>query len=163
MHRRDRRRRAPSHRSDRRGRLSIHVEFRDNAAPMKPPESPMSMRALCGALLACLLATGCATMEPRVQRASNKLDYDRVAVLGENRAQEIRWKLVGEPNAEFTSDGVSFRNSAFDCRPEGKQAFVCRDTHPGFGVFKYTVNVTLKESPFGPRGIQSLDRWVANR
>ena len=149
----------------------------------------MSMRVLCGALLACLLATGCASMEPRVQRAGNKLDcdgsrecavtvnvdckryftcdvwvdYDMVAVMGENRAQDIRWKLVGEPNAEFTSDGISFRNSAFDCNPEGKQAFVCRDAHPGFGVFKYTVNVTLKESPFGPRGIQSLDRWVVNR
>ncbi|HKU84896.1 MAG TPA: hypothetical protein VJV77_01005 [Casimicrobiaceae bacterium] len=149
----------------------------------------MSMRALGGALLACLFVTGCATMEPRVQRAGNKLDcdgsrecavtvnvdckryftcdvwvdYDMVAVVNENRAQDIRWKLVGEPNAEFTSDGISFRNSAFDCNPEGKQAFVCRDSHPGFGVFKYTVNVTLKDSPFGPRGVQSLDRWVANR
>ena len=123
----------------------------------------MSMRALCGALLACLVAMGCASMDPRVQRAGNSLDcdrngecavtvnvdckryftcdvwvdYDMVAVLGEGRAQDVRWNLVGEPNAEFTSDGISFRNSAFDCRADGKQAFVCRDAHPGFGVFKY--------------------------
>ena len=149
----------------------------------------MSMRALCGALLTCLLAAGCTSMEPRAQRVGNKLDCDgsrecavtvnvdckryfacdvwidsdTIVVLGENRAQEIRWKLVGEPNAEFTSDGISFRNSAFDCKPDEKQAFVCRDAHPGFGVFRYTVNVTVKESPFGPRGVQSLDRWLVNR
>lgn len=149
----------------------------------------MRKRALPGALLVCLIATGCASMEPRVQRAGSKLDcdgsrectvtvnvdckryfacdvwvdHDIVAVLGDSRAQDIRWNLAGEPNAEFTSDGISFRNSAFDCRSEGKQAIVCRDAHPGFGAFRYTVNVTLKESPFGPRGVQSLDRWVVNR
>ena len=149
----------------------------------------MSMRALWGALLACLLATGCASMEPRVQRVGSMLDcdgsrecavtvnvdckryfacdvwvdHDLVAIRGENRAQDVRWNLVGEPNAEFTSDGISFHNSAFACRLEGKQAFVCRDAHPGFGIFRYTVNVKVKESPFGPRGVQSLDRWVVNR
>ena len=91
------------------------------------------------------------------------VDRDVIVILGENRAQDVRWSLVGEPNAEFTADGISFRNSAFDCRPEGKQAFVCRDAHPAFGVFRYTVNVTVKQSPFGPRGVQSLDRWVVNR
>ena len=149
----------------------------------------MPMRASCGALLACLLATGCAFMEPRIQRAGSKLDcdgtrecavtvnvdcrryfacdlwvdYDVVVVQGDNRAQDIRWKLAGDANAEFANDGIAFRNSAFDCKPDGKQGFVCRDAHSGFGVFKYEVNVTLKASPFGPRGVQSLDPWVVNK
>ena len=82
---------------------------------------------------------------------------DLAAHFGADREQ------VARAVAEFTADGISFRNSAFDCRPEGKQAFVCRDAHPAFGVFRYTVNVTVKQSPFGPRGVQSLDRWVVNR
>ena len=149
----------------------------------------MPTRALCVTLLACLLSTGCALIEPRVQRVANKLecdgsrdcvvvvtvdctrysacdmrvDYDVVVVIGERRPQDIRWELAGDKNVEFTSDGVAFRNSAFDCRADGAKRFACRDLHPDFGVFKYAINVTLKESPFGPRGVQSLDPWVVNR
>jgi hypothetical protein len=149
----------------------------------------MPMRTWCSALLACLLMSGCAFLHPRVQKVAKKLDcdgsrdctiavtvecgryfecdlavdYDLIVVTGpRNRPVDIRWKLAGEKLAEFASNGIAIDNVAFECKPEGKDAFVCRDKHPDVGVFKYAVNVSVKDSPFGPRGVQSLDPWIVN-
>ena len=148
----------------------------------------MSMRTWCSGLIVCLLLTGCAFMQPRVQKAAKKLDcdgsaecvvavnvdctryfecdlsvdYDVIVVLGRNRPVDIRWTLTGEGRAEFATNGIAIDNSAFECRAEGNNRFACRDKHPDFGVFKYAINVTVKDSPFGPRGVQSLDPWIVN-
>jgi hypothetical protein len=68
----------------------------------------------------------------------------------------------GERQAEFAENGIVLDNSSFECRPEGKDTWLCRDKHPDFGVFKYGINLTVKDSPFGPRGVQSLDPWIVN-
>ena len=149
----------------------------------------MSKRTWCSALIVCLFLSGCAFLHPRIQKVAKKLDcdgtrectipvtidcgryfecdlsveYDVVAVTGNRNQQvDIRWKLAGEKQAEFPGNGIAIDNAAFECKPEGKDAFVCRDRHPDFGVFKYAVNVTIKDSPFGPRGVQSLDPWIVN-
>jgi len=92
------------------------------------------------------------------------VDYDLVFVAGKNNKTDIRWKLAGEKGAEFAANGIAFDSSVFQCSPEaeGKDKFVCRNAHPDFGIFKYSVNVTVKDSLFGPRGVQSLDPWVVN-
>lgn len=150
----------------------------------------MSMRAWCPGLAACLLLTGCALIQPRVQKPAGKIDcdgkgdckvlvkvdcsryfscdlyvqYDLILVATpHNQSLDIRWELEGEENAEFADNGIVVGNSAFDCKPAGKKKFMCTDKHPEFGVFKYAINVTIKESPFGPRGVQSLDPWIVNR
>jgi len=148
----------------------------------------MPTRTGCAALAACFLLAGCAEMHPRVERVAKKLDcdgskecaitvtvsclhffgcdisvdHDLVLVLGRNRPVDIRWKLEGEKGAEFASNGIVVQNSVFDCKPEGKERFSCTDKHPDFGVYKYAVNVTIKDSLFGPRGVQSLDPWIIN-
>ena len=142
------------------------------------------------AVAACALVAGCTTMHPRVERVAKKLDcdgskectvtvtvnclhylgcdlsvdYDLVFVAGKNKQTDIRWKLVGEKGVEFAANGIAFDSSVFQCSPEseGKDKFVCKDAHPDFGIFKYSVNVTVKDSLFGPRGVQSLDPWVVN-
>jgi len=140
--------------------------------------------------LIVLLVAGCSFVHPRAERASKKLDcdgnsacavvvtatcsyfygcelsaeYDLVLVLSpRGKPLEIRWQLAGEAGAEFSSDGIGFDSSVFSCKPEGRRTFVCADTNPEFGVFKYTVNVTVRDSALGPRGVQSLDPWVVNR
>jgi hypothetical protein len=140
------------------------------------------------AIAACALVAGCTTMHPRVERVAKKLDcdgskectvtvtvnclhylgcdvsvdYDLVFVAGKNKQTDIRWKLVGEKGVEFAANGIAFDSSVFQCSSEGKDKFVCKDAHPDFGIFKYSVNVTVKDSLFGPRGVQSLDPWVVN-
>jgi hypothetical protein len=127
-------------------------------------------------------------MQPRVERVAKKLDcdgskecaitvtvtcerffgcdtsvdHDLILVLGRNRPVDIRWKLEGEKGAEFASNGIVVENSVFDCKPEGRDRFSCTDKHPDFGVYKYAINVTVKDGVFGPRGVQSLDPWIIN-
>jgi hypothetical protein len=149
----------------------------------------MPMRTLFIAFVAASLLAGCAIIQPRVQKTANKLecdgskdcavavsvdcpryfecdlsvDYDVVVVLGQNRPVDIRWKLSGARQVEFADNGIRFDNSVFECKREGADVYVCRDKHPDFGVYKYGISVTIKDSPFGPRGVQSLDPWVINR
>jgi hypothetical protein len=148
----------------------------------------MPMRTCFVAFVAASLLTSCAIIQPRVEHAAKKLecdgsndctvvvnvacpryfscdltvDYDVVVVLGRNRQVDIRWKIAGERQAEFADNGIVLDNSSFECRPEGKDAYMCRDKHPDFGVFKYAINLTIKDSAFGPRGVQSLDPWIVN-
>jgi len=150
----------------------------------------MLKRTPAAALVGCILVAGCATMHPSVQRSARKLDcdgsnactvtvvvdclhyfgcdisvdYDLVFVSGKNNKIDIRWQLAGEKGAAFAANGIALDSSVFQCAPEGegKDKFVCKDAHPDFGIFKYSVNVTVKDSLFGPRGVQSLDPWVVN-
>ncbi len=150
----------------------------------------MSMRISAAAIAACVLLAGCAAMHPRVERSAKKLDcdgskactvtvsveclhylgcdisvdYDLVFVSGKNNKVDIRWQLAGEKGAAFAANGIALDSSVFQCGPEGegKDKFVCKNAHPDFGIFKYSVNVTVKDSLFGPRGVQSLDPWVVN-
>jgi hypothetical protein len=150
----------------------------------------MPTRIIPLAFACCVLIAGCTAMHPRVERVGKKLDcdgskeclvtvtvnclhylgcdvsvdYDLVFVAGKNKQMDIRWKLVGEKGVEFAANGIAFDSSVFQSTPEseGKDQFVCKDTHPDFGIFKYSVNVTVKDSLFGPRGVQSLDPWVVN-
>ena len=151
-------------------------------------ENNMPLRTTCSGLVACLFLAGCAGMQPRVERVAKKLDcdgskecavvvnvsctrffgcevavdHDLILVLGRNKQLDIRWKLEGEKGAEFASNGIVVENSVFDCKLEGKDRFSCTDKHPDFGVYKYAINVTVKDSLFGPRGVQSLDPWIVN-
>jgi hypothetical protein len=149
----------------------------------------MRIRTVCMALLVLALA-GCSLLHPRVERAAKKLEcdgsrdctvavtatcshfygcdlateYDLVLVSSpRDKPVDIRWQLAGETGAEFTSDGISFEHSMFDCRQEDPRTFACTDRNTEFGVFKYAVHLTVKGSAFGPRGVQSLDPWVVNR
>jgi hypothetical protein len=148
----------------------------------------MPTRTWWSALIACVLLAGCTALNPRVERAAKKLDcdgskdctvvvtvnclryfecdmsvdYDLILVLGRNKQVDIHWKLEGEKGAEFANNGIVIENSVFECKAEGKDKYSCKDKHPDFGVFKYAINVTVKDSLFGPRGVQSLDPWVVN-
>ncbi len=148
----------------------------------------MAMRTWGSALIACFLLAGCTVMNPRVERAAKRLDcdgskectvmvtvkcpryfecdmsvdYDLILVRGRNREVDIHWKLEGDNGAEFASNAIVIENSVFDCTAEAKDRHSCKDKHPEFGVFKYVINVTVKDSMFGPRGVQSLDPWVVN-
>lgn len=149
----------------------------------------MRMRTVCLGLVACLMA-GCTALHPRVERASKKLDcdgsqdkctvvvtvdclryfecdifvdHDLVLVAEPKKQVDIRWTLKGEPGAEFAANGIEIDSSVFNCKPQGKDSFTCRDLHPDFGVFKYSIHVTVKDSVFGPRGVPALDPWIVNR
>ena len=142
------------------------------------------------AIAACALVAGCTTMHPRVERVAKKLDcdgskectvtvtvnclhylgcdvsvdYDLVFVAGKNRQTDIRWKLVGEKGVEFAANGIrsTARCSSAHPRAKARTSSSARTRIPVFGIFKYSVNVTVKDSLFGPRGMQSLDPWVVN-
>jgi hypothetical protein len=148
----------------------------------------MKQRMLWSAVVACSLLAGCAAMYPREPRKSAKLecdgtsactvnvdvrcshwhgcelslDYDLILVRGRGRSVEIDWQLSGEAAAEFAGNGIALDSSEFECRPKEKRQFGCVDKHAGFGVFKYTVNVTIPGSAFGPRGVPALDPWIVN-
>ena len=84
-------------------------------------------------------------------------------VAGRTSKTDIRWKLVGEKGVEFAANGSSTQLGVpVLTRRRRQDKFVCKDAHPDFGIFKYSVNVTVKDSLFGPRGVQSLDPWVVN-
>ena len=143
------------------------------------------------AIAACALVAGCTTMHPRVERSCEKTRLRRQqgvhgdrhrelpALPGLRRVGRLRPRVrrrqeqadrtfAGSSSAkracEFAANGIAFDSSVFQCSPEseGKDKFVCKDAHPDFGIFKYSVNVTVKDSLFGPRGVQSLDPWVVN-
>ena len=139
-------------------------------------------------LAACALA-GCAGMYPRVESTPRLLacdgatpcvvpvtvscarfygcrlsvDDEVVLVKGRGKPVDIVWRLVGDTPSQFPSNGIVLDNDAFQCRarPETRE-FACTDRHADFGVFKYRINVTVAESPFGPRGVPSLDPWIVN-
>ncbi len=148
----------------------------------------MSMRALWSAVISCMLLIGCSAMYPHAEKVSGKLDCDGtsactvtvavkctqfygcdasvdydVVVVGEKKNVDIEWQLRAEPGFEFAGNGIVLDNADFDCKAQGKDKFRCSDRHSGFGVFKYTVNITAPKSAFGPRGVPSLDPWVVNR
>ena len=151
----------------------------------------MGQRVVWPALVACaLLVAGCAAMHPRTERSAKRLDcdggkecavavdvacvhfygcelsvdYDVVVVDNERgKNTEIVWRLGGEAGARFASNGIVLDDPEFECRARGEREFACTDRHADFGVFKYRVNVTVRESVFGPRGVPSLDPWVVNR
>ena len=140
------------------------------------------------AAIACLLVAGCTALHPRVDRATKRLDCDGssactvvvtvdclryvacdawvdhavVLALARDRPMDVRWRLEGDPGAEFAPNGIVADSAVFDCTADGRSAFACRDRHPDFGVFKYTINITVKNSAFGPRGVPSLDAWIVN-
>ncbi len=150
----------------------------------------MSLRLSAAAVAGCMLAAGCVTMHPPVDKGAAKLDcdgskacvvtvtvnclhyklcdvsvdYDLVFVSSRNNKADIRWQLAGEPGAEFAPNGIVIDSAVFKCGSDadGRKGFVCRNAHPEFGIFKYSVNVTVKDSAFGPRGVRSLDPWVVN-
>lgn len=141
-------------------------------------------------VIACVLLAGCAAMHPRVERTASmqscesgkacvigvnvectrfygcalSVDYDLVLVETRGQRTEIVWHLTGEPGARFATNGIVLDSSEFECaeRPETRE-FMCVDKHADFGVFKYRINVTVPQGPFGPRGVPSLDPWVVNR
>ena len=146
-------------------------------------------KATRSSVMAVALLAGCAAMHPPVERTSAKLacdsgrecvvnvdvtcerfygcrlavDHDLVLVMGRGKPTSIVWRLAGESGARFTSNGIVLDSSDFDCAagPETKE-FKCTDRHGDFGVFKYRVNVSVPQSPFGPRGVPSLDPWIVN-
>jgi hypothetical protein len=147
-------------------------------------------KSLWSCALACALLAGCAAMHPRVEKPAQmqscdsgracviavdvqctqfygcelSVDYDLVLVEDPGKPTNIVWRLTGEPQARFATNGIVVDSSDFRCagRPETRE-FMCVDEHTGFGVFKYRVNVTVPQSPFGPRGVPSLDPWIVNR
>ena len=149
----------------------------------------MSTPARWSALIIGVLLAGCTALHPRVERAAKKLecdgskdctvvvtvsclryfecelavDYDLVLVLTRNKPVDIHWKLEGEKGAEFAANGVVIENSVFDCKREGRDRYACTDKHPATTDMWFAhSHVTVKDSAFGPRGVQSLDPWVVN-
>jgi len=147
-------------------------------------------KALWSCITACSLLAGCAAMHPQPARVlkhaschagsacpvdvnvtcdhfygcSISVVPDLIVVEDRGQRTDIVWRLSGEPGARFASDGVTFNDSLFKCEPRGDgREFVCGDTSPGFGVFEYRITVTVPHSPFGPRGVVSLDPWIVNR
>jgi hypothetical protein len=150
----------------------------------------MTKNVTASIVVACALVAGCAAMHPRPPREAKQqqcegggacrvevrvecerfygcelfVDYDLVLVNDRNKRTEIVWRLTGDAGARFASNGVVIDSSEFECGPRGDgREFACTDKHSDFGVFKYRVNVTLPQSPFGPRGVPSLDPWIVNR
>lgn len=149
----------------------------------------MPTRTWCSALIACFLLVGCTVLNPRVERAAKKLDcdgskekctvivtvdclryfhcdisvdHDLILVAEPTKQVDIHWVLKGEPGAEFAAKGIDIDPSVFDCKPQGKDGISCRDKHPDFGVYKYSLRVTVRDSVFGPRGVPALDPWIVN-
>ena len=148
-----------------------------------------NMKRLLASSVACLLLAGCAAMYPRVETTPRLLtcdgsaacvvqvavscsrfygcrlsvDDEVVLVKGRGRPIDIVWRLVGDTPAQFPGNGIVLDSSDFQCggRPETRE-FACTDRHPGFGIFKYRINVTVPESLFGPRGVPALDPWIVN-
>jgi hypothetical protein len=147
-------------------------------------------KALWSCVTACSLLAGCAAMHPQPERVlthaschagsacpvdvkvtcdrfygcSISVDPDLVVVEDRGRRTDIVWRLSGETGARFASNGIAFNDSLFMCEPRGDgREFVCGDTPPEFGVFEYRITVTVPQSLFGPRGVQSLDPWIVNR
>jgi len=146
-------------------------------------------RFLPWALVTCTTLAGCAAMYPRVETAPRLLtcdgssacvvpvtvrcsrfygcrllvDDEVVLVKGRGKPVDILWRLAGDTPAQFPDNGIVLDSGDFQCRarPETHE-FACTDRHAGFGVFKYRINVTVPETPFGPRGVPSLDPWIVN-
>lgn len=149
----------------------------------------MRKRALGSAVVVCALLAGCAAMHPRVERKAEKrdcnsgqectvtvtvscdrfygcsmsVDYDLIVVNERGKPTDINWVLAGEAGAEFASNGIVLDNAQFHCPKREKKAVTCTDQPVDFGVFKYAINVTVPDGPFGPRGVPSLDPWIVNR
>jgi hypothetical protein len=147
-------------------------------------------KALWSCIIACSLLGGCAAMHPQSQRVLNhaschagsacpvdvkvtcdhfygcniSVDPDLIVVEDRGQRADIVWKLSGDTGVRFPTNGVVFDDSLFKCEPraDGRE-FVCGETPPGFGVFKYRISVTVPQSLFGPRGAPSLDPWIVNR
>lgn len=146
-------------------------------------------KTLWSCIIGCSLLTACAAMHPRTERIAKQqtcegggacvvevsvdcerfygcelsADYDLVLVTGRGKGTDIVWRLRGETGAHFARNGIVIDSSEFECAPRSDREFACTDKHSDFGVFKYRVNVTLPESPFGARGVPSLDPWIVNR
>jgi hypothetical protein len=147
-------------------------------------------KALWSSVVASALVAGCAAMHPRIEHEAKQkrcegaaecvvevrvecerfygcdlsVDYDLVLVEGRGQRTEIVWRLTGESAARFAANGIVVPSCDFECRPRlDAREFACSDKHPEFGIFKYRVNVTIPASPFGPRGVPSLDPWIVNR
>lgn len=147
-----------------------------------------SKRALWSTVVGCSLVAGCA-IQPPVERVSRKLDcesgkactvtvdvtcdrfygcrlavdYDLILVQGRGQETAITWELSGEAGAEFAGNGIVIDSADFDCtQKREKRRFGCSDKHRDFGVLKYTINVNVPGSAFGPRGVPSLDPWIVN-
>jgi hypothetical protein len=144
---------------------------------------------LCSILVACALAAGCASMHPRIERTAKRLDcdggkecavpvnvactlfygcdlwvdYDVVVVNTRGSKTEIVWRLAGDAGATFAANGIVLEDTEFECKARSDREFACTDKHADFGVFKYRVNVSVRDGPFGPRGVPSLDPWIVNR
>lgn len=145
--------------------------------------------ALSTPLAAGLLLAGCAATQSQVATPSTQLvcesgkactvnvavtcdrffgcdvavDAALVLVTGRRKITDIEWVLTGEPGASFASNGIALDSVAFDCKPGAdRKSYRCSDKHPDFGVFRYTVNVSVPKSAFGPRGATAVDRWIVN-
>lgn len=152
----------------------------------------MSKRAAWSTVVVCALLAGCAAMHPRVERKAMKqecesdkkctvtvtvtcdtsiflpgctmsVDYDLIVVNDRHKTTSIDWVLSSNVGAEFASNGIVLDNEQFRCPKREKKAFTCTDQPNDFGVFKYAINVTVPDGPFGPRGVPSLDPWVVNK
>ena len=147
-------------------------------------------KVLWSSIVACALVAGCAAMHPRVPHEAKQktcaddgectievrvdcdrfygcdlyVDYDLVVVENRGKRTEIVWRLEGDGEARFATNGIVVPSSDFECEPRGNgREFACGDKHPEFGIFKYRVNVNVPSSAFGPRGVPSLDPWIVNR
>jgi hypothetical protein len=146
-------------------------------------------KALGFSVIACVLLAGCAAMYPRMEKPAKmqecdsgnacviavnvactrfygcklSVDYDLILVKDRGHRTNIVWRLTGETAARFPTDGIVLGSSEFECAPKPEsREFTCTDKHADFGVFKYRINVTVPDSPFGARGAPSLDPWVVN-
>ena len=147
-------------------------------------------KVLWSCLVTAALVAGCAAMHPRVPHEARQktcegesactvtvsvdcdrfygcdlyVDYDVVVVNGRGKHNEIVWRLAGNTVVRFAANGIVVPSSEFNCAPrEDGREFACTDDYNEFGIFKYRVNVTVPDSPFGPRGVQTLDPWIVNR
>lgn len=129
-------------------------------APLSPREPHASKQLDCDGAKACTVAVDVACSH--FYGCELKVDYDLILVRGRGKSVDIDWVLTGEPGAEFAGNGIVLDDTQFKCRPKEKKGYVCSDSHSDFGVFKYTINVTVPSSAFGPRGVPSLDPWIVN-
>jgi hypothetical protein len=90
---------------------------------------------------------------------SAAVNYE-VVVLAAGNKGAITWKLdkgAIEAGFSFAKDAIGIDRKAFECGMlEEGRLFRCTKIRPGFGVFKYTVNV------IGPRAVPPLDPWVVS-
>jgi hypothetical protein len=125
---------------------------------MPSPEGKPQKKLTCDGAGKCEAAVS--VVCPLLVVCKLQVEYDPIVVVKKQKLT-IAWQLPSDSSFRFDpKNGIVFDDEGkpvFDCRVEQNGLrFVCDDKHPGFSVYKYTINVT------GNVSVHPLDPWAVN-